>query len=66
MDGPASPKPRSIPSPCRDICKLRRRSGVRLCIGCGRTTEEIAAWPTADDERRRAIRVAASARLARG
>ncbi len=51
-----------IPSPCRNVCRLRRG----LCIGCGRTPEEIAAWPTATDAERRAIVAAAAARLPRG
>jgi predicted Fe-S protein YdhL (DUF1289 family) len=53
-----------VPSPCRNVCRLARRAGERLCIGCGRTPAEIEAWPTADDAARRAIRAAAAARLA--
>jgi predicted Fe-S protein YdhL (DUF1289 family) len=41
----------SVPSPCRNICKVARG----LCTGCGRTLDEIAAWPTAPDFERRAI-----------
>ena len=29
-------------SPCNDICKIDRPSG--LCIGCGRTLSEIGEW----------------------
>jgi predicted Fe-S protein YdhL (DUF1289 family) len=49
-----------VPSPCRNICQVRRG----LCIGCGRTLSEIAAWPTATDPVRRQIRAAAARRMA--
>jgi predicted Fe-S protein YdhL (DUF1289 family) len=41
----------TVPSPCRNICAVK--GGV--CTGCGRTLDEIAAWPTAPDDERRAI-----------
>jgi len=31
-----------IDSPCNDICTIDHKSG--LCIGCGRTQNEIANW----------------------
>lgn len=31
-----------IDSPCTKICTLDARSG--LCLGCGRTIDEIARW----------------------
>jgi uncharacterized protein len=31
-----------IESPCTKICTLDARSG--LCLGCGRTIDEIARW----------------------
>jgi len=31
-----------IESPCVNICTLDARS--RLCLGCGRTVDEIARW----------------------
>jgi uncharacterized protein len=31
-----------IESPCIKICTLEARSG--LCLGCGRTVDEIARW----------------------
>lgn len=43
----------SIPSPCTGICKTDAASG--LCLGCGRTGDEIAEWPSAGELRRRAI-----------
>jgi hypothetical protein len=33
-----------IESPCVSICTLDARSG--LCLGCGRTIDEIAQWST--------------------
>ncbi len=33
-----------IESPCVNICTLDARSG--LCLGCGRTIDEIAQWST--------------------
>ncbi|WP_194744374.1 DUF1289 domain-containing protein [Thermaurantiacus tibetensis] len=52
-------EPSQVPSPCRNVCRLERR----ICVGCGRTPDEIARWPTASDPERRAIRAAAAARL---
>jgi uncharacterized protein len=34
--------PAMIESPCTKVCTLDARSG--LCLGCGRTIEEIARW----------------------
>ena len=31
-----------VDSPCNDICSTDPESG--LCVGCGRTEEEIANW----------------------
>ena len=33
-----------IESPCVNICTLDARSG--LCLGCGRSIDEIARWST--------------------
>jgi predicted Fe-S protein YdhL (DUF1289 family) len=43
----------AIPSPCTGICKMDDALGV--CLGCGRTGDEIAEWSLASDERRSAI-----------
>ena len=43
----------TLPSPCTGICKTDDQSD--LCLGCGRSRDEIAEWPAADDVRRRAI-----------
>jgi uncharacterized protein len=40
-------------SPCIKICQLD--ASGRMCIGCGRTIEEIAAWSTLDETERQAI-----------
>ncbi len=39
-------------SPCKKVCVIHPDS--RLCIGCLRTAEEIAAWPGMTPEERRA------------
>jgi predicted Fe-S protein YdhL (DUF1289 family) len=46
-------------SPCTGVCTLDRSS---ICVGCGRTLDEIAQWPAAGDARRQAIVQAARAR----
>ena len=40
-----------IESPCTNICQIH--PGARICIGCLRTGEEIAAWSRLSAERRR-------------
>lgn len=40
-------------SPCVDICTIDEKSG--LCIGCGRTLDEIAAWSQLGGPERRRI-----------
>jgi hypothetical protein len=42
-----------IDSPCVQICVLH--PGARICVGCYRTGEEIAAWSRLSPERRREI-----------
>jgi predicted Fe-S protein YdhL (DUF1289 family) len=53
--------PESVPSPCRDVCRL---DTAGVCVGCGRTLAEIEEWPRAERERRLQIRAAAAARAA--
>lgn len=48
-----------VASPCRNICKV----ADGLCTGCGRTLAEIAAWPSAADAERLAIRARAAERM---
>ena len=38
-------------SPCIDICQMDSESG--LCVGCGRTIEEIANWSSYTNEKKK-------------
>ena len=51
-----------IESPCVKICTLDARKG--LCLGCGRTIDEIARWTTMSAFEREQIMGELSARLA--
>ena len=42
-----------IDSPCNDICTEDTESG--LCVGCGRTKEEIANWFFYNDEQKKQV-----------
>jgi predicted Fe-S protein YdhL (DUF1289 family) len=43
-----------VVSPCTEVCTLD--ASGQVCIGCGRTTDEIAGWPRfTDAERARVI-----------
>jgi uncharacterized protein len=42
-----------ITSPCNKICEIHAPTG--LCIGCGRTLDEIANWANASERERAAI-----------
>ena len=48
-------------SPCVGVCTLD--AAGHLCLGCGRTAQEISLWSFADAERKREIIAAAAARL---
>jgi predicted Fe-S protein YdhL (DUF1289 family) len=50
-----------IESPCRRICVLD--SVTDLCIGCGRTRAEIAAWRGLSPEERRSVMTLLADRL---
>jgi predicted Fe-S protein YdhL (DUF1289 family) len=52
-----------IESPCIDVCTMDTASG--LCIGCGRTLDEIARWSSFSDAERRAIMAVLPERLAK-
>jgi uncharacterized protein len=52
----------SIESPCVKICALDSHAG--LCLGCGRTLAEIAAWARMSGEERTRIMIDLPARLA--
>ncbi len=42
-----------IPSPCRAICQLDDED--KFCVGCYRTSEEIAHWEAFDNEKKKAV-----------
>jgi uncharacterized protein len=52
-----------IESPCTNICTLDARSG--LCLGCGRTVDEIAGWAAMSADDRARIMAELSARRAK-
>lgn len=49
-----------IASPCRRQCCLDDQD---ICLGCGRTLQDILDWGKADSARKRTICAAAEARL---
>lgn len=53
-----------IETPCINICTLDART--RLCLGCGRTIDEITAWGTMDAAERRRVMAELPGRLAPG
>lgn len=53
--------PAGVPSPCVRNCCLDDRD---ICMGCGRSLDEIRAWSEASDAGRLAILERASARRA--
>ncbi|WP_341990165.1 DUF1289 domain-containing protein [Azorhizobium sp. AG788] len=58
---PESPVP--IPSPCIKVCVVDPISS--LCIGCGRSLQEIGGWVGFSAQRRDAVMAALPERLAR-
>ena len=53
MDGIVQITPRRvIASPCVNVCVIDQQG--RLCTGCYRTLDEIAAWSRMGDEEKRA------------
>lgn len=50
----------TVASPCISICELNEDD---VCLGCGRTLNDIAEWSGANNERRRVIVAAARHRL---
>jgi uncharacterized protein len=51
-----------IETPCVKICTLNARNG--LCLGCGRTIDEIARWATMSTSERSRVMGELPARLA--
>lgn len=60
MTPPAAP-PRSIATPCVKVCVVDGASS--LCLGCGRSLPEIAAWGRYTDGERAEIMAALPERL---
>lgn len=52
-----------IETPCVKTCTMDART--RLCLGCGRTIDEIAAWGTMTAAERRRVMDELPARIAR-
>ena len=50
-----------IETPCIKLCTLDARKG--LCLGCGRTVDEIARWTTMSDSERNQVMSELPARL---
>jgi len=53
----------SVPSPCINVCRIDE--ATRLCIGCLRTLDEIAAWSVLNDSERRDVWAHLAERAAR-
>jgi hypothetical protein len=51
----------AIESPCTQVCVVH--PARKLCIGCGRSLDEIARWIDFDDAERRRIMAELPARL---
>ena len=51
-----------LQSPCTKVCTLDART--RLCLGCGRTIDEIAGWSTMSPAARARVMDELPARLA--
>jgi predicted Fe-S protein YdhL (DUF1289 family) len=52
----------SIESPCNRVCTIHPRVG--LCVGCGRSLDEIARWTGLSAAERSAVMALLPARLA--
>jgi hypothetical protein len=55
-------RPTMIESPCIKTCTLDARSG--LCLGCGRTVDEIAQWTAMSAAERARVMAELPSRLA--
>ncbi len=49
-----------VDNPCVDLCKLK--DGI--CVGCGRSRDEIKRWKKLKNKKRKAVRQQAAERLA--
>ncbi|HMO30549.1 DUF1289 domain-containing protein [Enterovirga sp.] len=52
----------TVSTPCIRVCRLDEEA--RLCTGCGRTRDEIAAWGSMSEEARQAVMAGLGDRLA--
>lgn len=52
----------AISTPCIDVCVVEPATG--LCVGCGRTLDEIARWSDLEEAGRLSIMATLPARLA--
>ncbi len=55
------PRSDAVPSPCNDRCELSARS---VCLGCGRTADEIMLWTSLSADEQRKVTELARARCA--
>lgn len=51
----------TISTPCIRVCQLDEETG--LCLGCGRTRQEIACWGAMSEDARLAVMAGLPARL---
>lgn len=56
-------RPAPIATPCVRVCAIEPLSS--LCLGCGRTLQEIGAWSAMSPEARRTVMATLRERLAR-
>jgi predicted Fe-S protein YdhL (DUF1289 family) len=63
MSSPVAPPPRSIATPCVQVCIVDGPSG--LCLGCFRTLQEIGGWSRLTDAQRAVVMAELPAREAR-
>jgi predicted Fe-S protein YdhL (DUF1289 family) len=63
MNGRMSSPPKSIATPCIQVCAIDGASG--LCFGCYRTLKEVAAWARFSDAERVEIMASLPSRRSR-
>ena len=61
--GRPAPPEEPVRSPCVSVCVLDP-VGTGVCVGCGRTLDEVAAWSDLSNAERRAVVARCPARLA--
>jgi hypothetical protein len=63
MSSIENPTASPVQSPCVKVCTLDASTGV--CLGCGRTLDEIAGWMRMSSEERSRVMARLPSRLAR-